>query len=70
MKPDICKDYKDTGFCGFGDSCKFMHDRGNYKSGIQMEKEWDEKQAERKRLISMGIDPDGDLYFKYPTLTT
>jgi hypothetical protein len=36
-----------------------MHDRGNYKTGYQMEKEWDDKQAERKRLISMGIDPDG-----------
>ena len=20
-KPDICKDYKETGFCGYGDSC-------------------------------------------------
>lgn len=59
-QPDICKDYKDTGYCGFGDSCKFMHDRGNYKSGYQMEKEWDEKQAERKRMIAMGIDPDED----------
>lgn len=26
-QPDICKDYKETGFCGFGDSCKFLHDR-------------------------------------------
>mmetsp|Transcript_190 Transcript_190/g.237 ORF Transcript_190/g.237 Transcript_190/m.237 type:complete len:468 (-) Transcript_190:75-1478(-) len=59
-QPDICKDYKDTGFCGFGDSCKFMHDRGNYKTGYQMEKEWDDKQAERKRLISMGVDPDAE----------
>uniref|UniRef100_A0A3Q3J3R4 RING-type domain-containing protein n=1 Tax=Monopterus albus TaxID=43700 RepID=A0A3Q3J3R4_MONAL len=23
-QPDICKDYKETGFCGFGDSCKFL----------------------------------------------
>lgn len=21
-QPDVCKDYKDTGFCGFGDTCK------------------------------------------------
>ncbi|KAK7854465.1 zinc finger ccch domain-containing protein 1 [Quercus suber] len=41
-QPDICKDYKETGYCGYGDSCKFMHDRGDYKSGWQMEKEWDE----------------------------
>ena len=26
-QPDVCKDYKETGFCGFGDSCKFLHDR-------------------------------------------
>ena len=40
--PDICKDYKETGFCGFGDSCKFMHDRSDYKFGWQLEKEWDD----------------------------
>lgn len=37
--PDICKDYKETGFCGFGDSCKFMHDRSDYKFGWQLERE-------------------------------
>lgn len=39
-KPDICKDYKETGFCGFGDSCIFMHDRSDYKSGWQLELEY------------------------------
>lgn len=43
-QPDICKDYKETGFCGYGDSCKFMHDRGDYKTGWQLDKEWEEKQ--------------------------
>lgn len=38
-QPDICKDYKETGFCGFGDSCKFLHDRGDYKHGWQLERE-------------------------------
>jgi len=37
--PDICKDYKETGFCGFGDSCKFLHDRSDYKHGWQIERE-------------------------------
>lgn len=41
-QPDLCKDYKETGYCGYGDACKFMHDRGDYKSGWQLEKEWDE----------------------------
>ncbi|XP_053664450.1 E3 ubiquitin-protein ligase RNF113A [Anopheles marshallii] len=38
-QPDICKDYKETGYCGFGDSCKFLHDRSDYKHGWQMEQE-------------------------------
>eukprot|EP01031_Cornospumella_fuschlensis_P046071 gene46071-56396_t len=50
-QPDICKDYKETGFCGFGDSCKFLHDRSDYKSGWQLEKEWEEKQNNKKRKL-------------------
>ncbi|XP_070275485.1 LOW QUALITY PROTEIN: E3 ubiquitin-protein ligase RNF113A-like [Myotis yumanensis] len=48
-QPDIFKDYKETGFCGFGDSCKFLHDRSDYNvlcnllcMGWQMERELDE----------------------------
>ncbi|XP_058925915.1 E3 ubiquitin-protein ligase RNF113A-like [Kogia breviceps] len=41
-QPDICKDYKETGFCSFGDSCKFLHDRSDYKHGWQIERELDE----------------------------
>eukprot|EP00959_Pyramimonas_sp_CCMP1952_P061403 1283109-Pyramimonas_sp.AAC.1 len=47
-KPDLCKDYKETGYCGYGDACKFMHDRGDYKSGWELDKEWDEKEKARK----------------------
>ncbi|KAJ4770102.1 hypothetical protein LUZ62_054359 [Rhynchospora pubera] len=57
-QPDICKDYKETGYCGYGDSCKFMHDRGDYKSGWQMEREWDEAEKERKRNLAMGHGGD------------
>ncbi|KAM3684297.1 hypothetical protein ACJW31_11G033300 [Castanea mollissima] len=59
-QPDICKDYKETGYCGYGDSCKFMHDRGDYKSGWQMEKEWDEAEKVRKRNLAMGLDDEDD----------
>lgn len=38
--PDICKDYKETGYCTFGDSCKFMHDRTDYKHGWEIERDW------------------------------
>ncbi|ERN04186.1 zinc finger CCCH domain-containing protein 1 [Amborella trichopoda] len=57
-QPDICKDYKETGYCGFGDACKFMHDRGDYKSGWQMEREWEEAEKERKRRLAMGGGDD------------
>ena len=43
FQADVCKDYKETGYCGFGDSCKFLHDRSDYKSGWELEKEWDSK---------------------------
>lgn len=35
--PDLCKDYLETGYCGFGDSCKFLHDRGDYKMGWELD---------------------------------
>jgi RING finger protein 113A len=40
-QPDLCKDYKETGYCTFGDACKFMHDRGDYKSGWEIDRDWD-----------------------------
>lgn len=50
-QPDICKDYKETGFCGYGDNCKFLHDRSDYKSGWQMEREWEAEQQRKKKSI-------------------
>ena len=47
--PDVCKDYKQTGFCGFGDSCKFLHAREDYKQGWELDREWDVLGKERKR---------------------
>ena len=65
-QPDLCKDYKDTGFCGYGDNCKFLHDRGDYKTGWQLEQEWESTQRrkqERAMLAAPGADgelPDDD----------
>ncbi|EFR00599.1 pre-mRNA-splicing factor cwc24 [Nannizzia gypsea CBS 118893] len=39
--PDVCKDYKRTGFCGFGDSCKYLHAREDYKAGWELDRDWD-----------------------------
>jgi len=58
-QPDICKDYKETGFCGYGDMCKFLHDRGDYKSGWQMEREWDEQQSKKKKKLEEGLQGFG-----------
>ena len=67
--PDICKDYKETGFCGFGDSCKFMHDRSDYKFGWQLEREMeqgtygqDDEDDDKYKISSS--DDDDDLPFK------
>jgi RING finger protein 113A len=62
-QPDVCKDYKETGYCGFGDSCKFLHDRGDYKAGWQIDKEWEEKQKATRERIEAGLlqsDDDED----------
>ncbi|KAI4467428.1 zinc finger protein [Holotrichia oblita] len=61
-QPDICKDYKETGFCGFGDSCKFLHDRSDYKHGWQLEREWESGEYGRDSDDDKKyeIDSDGD----------
>jgi RING finger protein 113A len=56
--PEICKDYKETGVCGYGDSCKFIHDRGDYKAGWQIEKEYKEEQRKKQRAIELGLDEE------------
>lgn len=66
-QPDICKDYKETGFCGFGDSCKFLHDRGDYKHGWQLEREWAEgtygEESDDEKKYEINSDEE-DLPFK------
>ncbi|KAI9793711.1 MAG: RNA-splicing factor [Peltula sp. TS41687] len=69
--PDVCKDYKQTGFCGFGDSCKFLHAREDYKQGWELDREWEvgtkgKKLAGRtvasanRSTTATGIDDDDD----------
>ncbi|KAK7871442.1 hypothetical protein R5R35_010828 [Gryllus longicercus] len=66
-QPDICKDYKETGFCGFGDSCKFLHDRSDYKFGWQLEREIQEGtygEADENPDQYEVSDDEGNLPFK------
>lgn len=39
MSKGICKDYKLTGFCSFGDACVYLHDRGGYFGTKDAEKD-------------------------------
>lgn len=36
------------------DTCKFLHDRGDYKGGWQIEKEYNEKQMTQRQRIIQG----------------
>ncbi|KAI9850110.1 MAG: RNA-splicing factor [Thelocarpon superellum] len=52
--PDVCKDYKQTGFCGFGDSCKFLHAREDYKQGWELDRDWEVGSKGKKEVGSSG----------------
>ena len=56
-QPDVCKDYKETGYCGFGDTCKFLHDRSDYLAGWQMNSVGEAADA---RAGSFGVDLDAE----------
>ncbi|KAK3695540.1 hypothetical protein B0T22DRAFT_418279 [Podospora appendiculata] len=59
MAPDVCKDYKQTGFCGFGDNCKFLHAREDYQHGWQLDKEW-ENVTKGKKVIGGTVVASAD----------
>lgn len=46
-KPSVCKDYREFGYCSFGDSCIFVHDRGDYKAGWELDLDWERSQKTR-----------------------
>jgi len=59
-QPDVCKDYKESGYCGYGDSCKFLHDRGDYKTGWQLEREYDAEQKVKQNQKLKSRDKKGE----------
>lgn len=63
-QPDICKDYKETGYCGFGDACKFLHDRGDYKAGWQLDRDWEEEQKAKRDDSARGYSGGKDITIK------
>lgn len=48
--PDVCKDFRKSGFCGFGDNCKYLHSREDVKQGWQIDKEWDATSKGKQHL--------------------
>lgn len=48
--PDTCTDYRKTGFCGFGDACKFLHSRDDLRMGWQLDREWETATKGKKNL--------------------
>ncbi|KAI0338304.1 hypothetical protein BDW22DRAFT_1363201 [Trametopsis cervina] len=57
-QPDVCKDYKETGYCGFGDTCKFLHDRGTYLAGWQLDKLAENPQKQVEDVSDTDSDED------------
>ena len=49
--PERCKDYYEHGYCGFGDTCIFIHDRGDYKSGHQLDQEYEQELKKKYRRL-------------------
>eukprot|EP01016_Furgasonia_blochmanni_P040311 TRINITY_DN5128_c0_g1_i2.p1 TRINITY_DN5128_c0_g1~~TRINITY_DN5128_c0_g1_i2.p1 ORF type:complete len:392 (+),score=84.20 TRINITY_DN5128_c0_g1_i2:176-1351(+) len=60
FNPSLCKDWHDAGYCGFGDSCIYLHDRGDYKSGWQLEDEWEKDQKKRAQRALQGLPESSD----------
>lgn len=62
-QPDVCKDYKETGYCGFGDTCKFLHDRGTYLAGWQLDKLAENAKKQVDDAADSESDSDDDIPF-------
>lgn len=63
-QPDVCKDYKLTGYCGYGDNCKFLHSREDYKAGWALDKEWESKTKEGEPEEKIPADEPEEIPFK------
>ena len=50
-QPDICKDFQKTGYCGYGDSCKFLHSRDDFAGGWKLNTDWQVDGSKEKELL-------------------
>ena len=51
----ICKDFKNTGVCGYGDGCVFLHDRTEIKSSWEIEKDLKRKEQREKIVVNENV---------------
>lgn len=52
--PSRCKDYHENGYCTWGNTCIYSHDRTNYSDKDELKKTWDkisEKTSKFKKYI-------------------
>lgn len=63
-QPSVCKPYKETGMCGYGDSCIYLHDRSDYLAGWQLDKISSNALGKRGDLLeTVKEDQEQDLPF-------
>ncbi|KAF5531706.1 pre-mrna splicing factor cwc24 [Fusarium mexicanum] len=72
FKPDVCKDYNKTGYCGYGDACIYSHVREDIKQGWQLDKEWEDVvkskkiNGSRKKADTVEDEADMEMLDKIP----
>lgn len=50
FEPLLCKEFKLKGYCGYGDTCKFIHSRDDYINENKLtKKHWKKSQEEKKK---------------------